>query len=583
MNRHLPRRRRFLKSALRAGGLTLTPAAITRALATPAARQTGTLQDLQHIVVLTQENRSFDHYFGALPGVRGFADPFPLPLPGGHTVWSQPRAADPRKPAPATPNRLLPFHLDTRAQPAHMRSAGTPHTWPDAQQAWDQGRMADWPGAKGNQTMAHFAPQDLPFQAALAQAFTLCDAYHCSVQAGTLPNRHFLQSGTHDPLGTGNGPVIYNDIEGFGPATGPGSEQHYLWTTYAERLQAAGVSWQVYQDLDDNFDDNALSAYKRFRDAFHRRPGADDTLRQRAGSSGGLQRLRDDVLRGRLPQVSWIIGTAEGSEHPWKSSPAQGAEYTAQVLDALTANPAVWSRTVLLINYDENDGFFDHVPPPAPPSLLGSSGPGLPAEQALAGSSSVSTEGEYHLRLATGHTSAAERRWLGRPYGLGPRVPMFVVSPWSRGGWVCSEVFDHTSVIQLMEARFGVKEPNISPWRRAVCGDLLATLDFRAAATPAPAPSPQAPATAAAAARARQFKDTPAAEPPAVQPAPLQPAGARPALALRAARPRPGQRPGPAPASAQPRCGRGRAACGRPPAAAGHPPPPHPGAGPRGP
>lgn len=517
-------RRRFLEAAAQAGGLAAWPAAIDRAFAMPADRRTGTLRDVQHIVVLTQENRSFDHYFGGLNGVRGFADPFPVPLPGGRTVWSQPR--QPAKgQAQATPARIAPYHLDTRANFALMRAAGTPHRWPDAQQAWDHGRMADWPAAKGNHAMAYFGAADLPFQTALANAFTLCDAYHCAIQAGTHPNRYFLNTGTHDPSGRGLGPAMYNDFEDFGPAQGPGSEQGYRWTTYAERLQAAGVSWHVYQDLPDNFGDNSLAGFRRFRDAFHRRSSGDEALRERAGSGGGLARLRQDVVDGRLPQVSWIVGTAEGSEHPWTSSPAQGADYTARVIEALTANPEVWSRTVLLINYDENDGFFDHMPPPAPPSARR-----ISPRFELAGRSTVDTLGEYHLHLPAGHDGSEDVPYLGRPYGLGPRVPMFVVSPWSRGGWVCSQVFDHTSVIRLMEARFGVPEPNISAWRRAVCGDLTAALDF---ASPEPrATRVSLPSTTALAQRARTLGDATLPLPPDTEQAPVQAAGVRPARAL---------------------------------------------------
>ncbi|HRD85958.1 MAG TPA: alkaline phosphatase family protein, partial [Rubrivivax sp.] len=214
-----------------------------------------------------------------------------------------------------------------------------------------------------------FDRADLPWQAALADAFTLCDAYHCSFMGGTHPNRYYLNTGTIDPFGRGGGPALYNDFDDFGPAQGAASGAGYSWTTYAERLQAAGVDWHVYQDLADNFGDNSLAAFRRFRDAYHGRTTADRALVERAGTTGAIDRLAADVQAGRLPAVSWIVGTAEGSEHPWKSSPAQGAEYVARVLQALTSNPEVWGHTVLLINYDENDGYFDHVPPPAPPSV----------------------------------------------------------------------------------------------------------------------------------------------------------------------------------------------------------------------
>lgn len=491
---------------------------IERARAVGPLRRHGDLRDVQHVVVLTQENRSFDHYFGALNGVRGFADPFPVPLPGGRTVWSQP-AAD------GSGRRLLPFPLDTGAQFELMRVEGTPHRWPDAQQAWDHGRMARWPAAKEDHSLAFFAPAGLPFHTALADAFTVCDAYFCSFQGGTWPNRLYMWTGTHDPQGLGGGPALYNEFEDFGrPDTAAG----YRWTTYAERLEAAGVSWQVYQDVADNFGDNPLAGFKAFRDAFHRRPGHAPRLRERAATTRALDALRADVLDGRLPQVSWVVAPIADSEHPWPSSPAQGADYTARVLDALLADPDVWARTVLLVNYDENDGYFDHVPPPAPPSVL--EWHADPARRRFAGLSRVSTEGEYHERLAPEHREASELQWLHRPYGLGPRVPLFVVSPWSRGGWVCSEVFDHTSVLRFLERRFGIAAPEVSPWRRAVCGDLTSAFDF---AAPQPAVHDLGlPDTRAAAARARALPGTTRPLPPARAAAPAQPAGPRPARAL---------------------------------------------------
>lgn len=522
------KRRRFIgqvaQGALAAGAGWV--GILERALAQAPARRTGTLQDVAHVVVLMQENRSFDHYFGWMNGVRGFADPFPLPAPGGRSVWLQPR--DPGEPASAGAAPFVaPFRLDTTTAPALMRAEGTPHRWIDAQQAWDHGRMAHWPAAKRNHAMACFGPEALAFQVALADAFTLCDAYHCSFQGGTHPNRYFLNTGTIDPSGGGGGPALYNDFEDFGPASGAGSERGYAWTTYAERLQAAGVGWRVYQDLDDNFGDNSLAGFRRFRDAFHRRSAGDEALVDRGASTGGLRRLRDDVVAGRLPEVSWIVGTAEGSEHPWKSSPVQGAAYVAQVLDALTSNPEVWARTVLFVNYDENDGYFDHVPPPAPPSVVRS----VDGRFEYAGASTVDTLGEYHLRLPPGVHGRDETEMLGRPYGLGPRVPMFVVSPWSRGGWVCSEVFDHTSVIRFMEARFGVREPNISAWRRAVCGDLTGALDF--AANPGAAPMRvTVPETSQAAQRARAWLGTVRPRPPAIVMPLMQRRGPRPARAL---------------------------------------------------
>ncbi|QYY28644.1 phospholipase C, phosphocholine-specific [Cupriavidus pinatubonensis] len=458
-------RRSFLKlagsSAAAAAALAAFPPAIRRALAIPANNATGSIRDVEHVVILMQENRSFDHYFGTLRGVRGFGDRFPIPLAGGLNVWQQTYAS-------GTARTVLPYHLDSTAGNA-QRVSGTPHTYPDAQNAWDLGRMNKWPTYKNTQSMGYYTEAELDFQFALANAFTICDAYHCGFHGGTNPNRLFHWTGTNDPSGTHGGPVIDNSGDSF-----TGSNTPYTWTTYPERLEAAGVSWKVYQNMPDNYTDNPLAGFKQYRDANLARGNAangspypayassDDAINplikgisNTMPDAGFLQALRDDIAAGKLPQVTWIVAPANYSEHPGPSSPVQGAWYTQEVLNALTANPAVWSKTVLLVNFDENDGFFDHVPPPCAPGY---------ENGVLAGASTVATDGEYHTDQ--------------KPYGPGPRVPMYVISPWSRGGWVNSQVFDHTSVLRFIEARFGVAETNVTAYRRAVAGDLTSAFNF---------------------------------------------------------------------------------------------------------
>ena len=495
-------RRSLLSAGAALAGAAALPPAIARAAAIAPDRRTGTIRDVEHVVILMQENRGFDHYFGTMRGVRGFGDRFPIPVTSSdgapRTVWQQ---LD-RK-AHGSPRLVSPFHLDTDKQFALMRLEGTPHTWPDAQAAWDEGRMAHWPEAKHQRAMGHYARADLPFQFALAEAFTICDAYHCAVQTGTNTNRLFLWSGTNDPTGQAGGPAIGNSHDSL--VENGGAADPYRWTTTPERMQAAGIDWRIYQDMADNFTDNPLVGFHAYREAHHGR--GDPELKDRALTTRGLDVLKADVLAGRLPQVSYVIATAAGSEHPNPSSPAQGAAYTAELLDALTADPKVWARTVLFVMFDENDGFFDHVPPPAPPSR-GSDGKVL-------GGSTIDLAGEYHDVPSTGDAEADTPAYRGRPYGLGPRVPMYVVSPWSRGGWVNSETFDHTSVIRFLEARFGFHEPNVSAWRRAICGDLTSAFDFAAsdAATPS-LPDPHAQAIRAAAIKGQVSPQAPASSGP---------------------------------------------------------------------
>ncbi|MBT9458243.1 MAG: phospholipase C, phosphocholine-specific [Burkholderiaceae bacterium] len=522
-------RRSFLRTVASAAGasaaLATFPPAIQRALAISANNRTGTIQDVEHIVVLTQENRAFDHYFGTLNGVRGFADPFPVPVVNktgiaGRNVWVQPNAvtAVPGRPSPG-PVAIAPFHLNTVQNFAYMRVSGTPHSWGDSQLAWDQGRMNAWPKAKNNHSLGHFTEADLPFQFAMANAFTICDHYHCATQTGTNTNRLLLWTGTNDPLRLGNGPSTDNSHDWFNE----NPLDDYTWTTYPERLQSAGITWQVYQNMADNFTDNSLAGFRVFRDAWYKRPGYSEQLLARGISTRDLDKLKEDVLADKLPQVSWVVATAEGSEHPGPSSPAQGADYTAKVLDALTSNPEVWSKTVLFINFDENDGFFDHMPPPAAPSYqVWDADPG---KAQLAGASTVDTTGEYHHIL--NGTPATHQH---KPYGLGPRVPMYVISPWSKGGWVNSQVADHTSVIRFIEKRFGVMEPNISAWRRAVCGDLSSAFNF--ADPQDSAFFEQLPQTLALANKARALPGTTTPPVPGSLAAPVQNAGVRPARAL---------------------------------------------------
>lgn len=444
MMRPLPRRS-FLQMAAAAAGVAAFPPSIRRALAIPAQVKTGTIMDVEHVVILMQENRSFDHYFGTMAGVRGFGDRVTIPLPGGRSVWEQQLGNG---------TTVLPYHLDATVGNA-QRVNGAPHSYPDAQGAWAKGALGHWPQFKQPWSMGYYEEAELPFQFALAQAFTVCDAYHCAFHGGTNPNRLFMFTGMNDPFATGGGPAITNQNDSLGPP-----EAGFTWTTYAERLEAAGVSWKVYQDLADNFSDNSLAGFRQYREPFFNQTpsplvakGLSTTL-----TGANLDGLRQDVLAGTLPQVSYVVAPAVWSEHPGPSSPVQGGWYTQEVLNALTADPDVWGRTVLLVMFDENDGYFDHVPPPCAPSRN--------ADLSLAGASTVDDTAERY----SGD---------GGVFGPGPRVPMWVVSPWSRGGWVDSEAFDHTSIIRFLENRFGVTEPNLSPWRRAVLGDLTSAFDFR--------------------------------------------------------------------------------------------------------
>ncbi len=474
-------RRHFLTGAATTGAAALAlsafPPSIRRALAIPANNKTGTIQDVEHVVILMQENRSFDHYFGTLMGVRGFGDRFTIPLPKGMNVWQQ---------SDASGTAILPYHLDSTKGNA-QRVSGTPHSWSDGQNAWDGGRTYQWARYKTNAAMGYFKEAELPYQFALANAFTLCDEYHCSMHTGTNSNRMFHWTGTNGPTGAGVA-TVNNEWDSI-----DSSAKGYEWKTYPERLQEAKVSWIVYQNMPENFGDNPLAGFKQYRLANEASgkpvsnddpspvydPASDDArnplykgIANTMGDGGFLEQFRQDIRNGKLPQVSWIVAPATYSEHPGPSSPVQGGWYIQETLDALTAVPEVWSKTVLLINFDENDGYFDHYPSPAAPSI---NPDGTPAGKTTLPVDALKPEYFNHPKPpgTTGQPAPD-----GRVYGPGVRVPMYVVSPWSRGGWVNSQAFDHTSVLRFIEARFGVKETNISAFRRAVCGDLTSAFNF---------------------------------------------------------------------------------------------------------
>jgi phospholipase C len=515
-------RRTFLQlmGLTAATSLTTFKANIAKALAIPAHNPTGTLQDVQHIIILMQENRPFDHHFGTLRGVRGFNDPravkIDLPLQSGNgttpaSVFLQPAGAaniaagfavspssvgGPADGADVVP----PFRVNPDSISPGLTTLGgtyfngTGHGWNGTHAAWNNGQYDQWAIQKGPIAMSYMNRADLPYHYALADAFTVGDAYFCSIMGPTNPNRTYLWSGCVGNLsnlgpggadGQGAGPMTYNGL----------SINNAYWTfpTFPEVLTAAGISWKIYQDLAGatfvpdfgdgtgnnyagNFTDNSVLYFNQYATAPANSPlfqnGCTGTEiiniipSTSAPESAWLawaehlfDRLRTDVQNGTLPQVSWIVAPAGYTEHA--DYPLNyGAWYISQVFDILVSNPDVFSKTALIINYDEADGSFDHITPP------------FPAQNAAYGASTVSIENE----IVTG--SGEPQPFLSGPIGLGTRVPLLVISPWSKGGFVNSQVFDHTSVVQFIEKRFGVVEPNISPWRRAVVGDLTSAFSF---------------------------------------------------------------------------------------------------------
>ncbi|MGI8559777.1 MAG: phospholipase C [Solirubrobacteraceae bacterium] len=405
---------------------------IARALAA-APTKPGHLKDIEHVVILMQENRSFDHYFGTLRGVRGFGDP------KGRRAFAQ---------AGYNGGKLLPFHLATHGSPQCMPDIT--HEWAAQHASWNNGRMdsfvrthiAEDGAAAGPATMGYYKGGDIGFYTALAKAFTLCDGYHCSVLGPTDPNRLYSMSASIDPDGEAGGPLLETLVGRRGSLAGT-----FNWTTMPEQLSAHGVSWKVYTDPAGGVLDNVLPYFRNFQ-------------RNPALQARGLQPkyptdFLADVASGELPHVSWVLAGLPQSEHPGFSTAKAGESVARDVVHALTSHPKVWHRTALFINWDENGGFFDHVAPPVPH-------PG--------------TAGEF---LTMANLPAIAKGVRG-PIGLGFRVPLLIVSPFARGGFVSSTTFDHTSVLKFLERRFGAEVPNLSAWRRRTVGDLTSAFNFAA-------------------------------------------------------------------------------------------------------
>lgn len=561
-------RRAFLKKiSLAAGGAAFwntLPASIQKAFAINPDVNTS-FEDAEHIVFLMQENRSFDHCFGTLQGVRGFNDPRFITLPGGNPVWLQ----NNKKGQVYPPYRLN--IKDTKI----TWMGGLPHSWEDQTDARNHGKHNGWLDAKkpGNKaykdmplTMGYYTREDIPFYYALADAFTVCDQHFCSSLTGTTANRTYFWTGKLRAAAGAQADVRNSDLY---------YNREANWKTFPELLEENNISWRIYQNeisvdsgLDDesdswlsNFTDNNMEWFSQYNVRFYK--AHYDFLRKRTGElpieineleqqlktvsknkaqkiskiitqkkeqlekyqnelliwnpenfdklssfqknlhlkafttnmddpdyrstenfsydDNGEQRnillpkgdvlhqFREDVTNGKLPVVSWLVAPQYFSDHP--SAPWFGAWYISEVLDILTKNPEVWKKTIFILTYDENDGYFDHVPPFTAPKPND--------EESGKVSEGINTADDYVLLAEELNRKGLDPKDAREgPVGLGYRVPMIIASPWSRGGWVNSQVFDHTSSLRFLETFLSkktgreIRENNISDWRRLVCGNL---------------------------------------------------------------------------------------------------------------
>ena len=490
-----PTRRDILKAGAATGGALALGGVSPELLRAIAATQPtcGSLSDVKNIVIFIQENRSFDHYFGRYKGVRGFDDRTVRlsSADDGTAVFKQ---AYPAGAIPGVPDPLLPFHINT-TEPSTSQGECTNdigHQWADQHAMWNGGRMNNWvnrhltsnPGGNGKFaaiTMGYYQGSpardhsgDVDLYWALADNFTICDNYHCSVIGGTDINRLYSMTGTADPdCWDGGGQFL--DTKTSTSIQTPGADlgTGHRWKPYPELLTAAGITWKVYGTPDAHLGDNVLRYFPQYRPV-----GGDPTLTANAfGSNAFPADFAADALTGRLPQVSWVLGSLVDTEHA--PAPVEWGQDDAQKIVLALLNSPQWPSTALFITYDENGGFFDHVPPPVPSG------------------GAAQHPGEFFNVAKLGPTALTEGAgFLNQPVGLGFRVPALVISPFTRnanpggGPLVCSDSFDHTSLLRFVEAVFKVpvprrhaatKTPGLSAWRQANTGDMTSSFNFAAA------------------------------------------------------------------------------------------------------
>jgi phospholipase C len=383
------------------------------------------LEQIKHVVILMQENRSFDEYYGTFPGAAGFFDPPSYFTDQYGSLW--------------------PFRMSTFSA-SGLESDICQHSWPTFHSLYSGGPNA-WAltsgGAPSNppSVLGYYAADDIPFHWALASTFALCDNYFCSVLGPTESNRLVLMTGTT----AGGQPP--DDITGNPGYAGYSAPPPSTWVTYPDMLTAASpaVSWTVY---DEQY--NAPAWYQGAAPSPINGWGDLNILNQFPNwgdYSGNPQHYQTtpnqfeaDAQSGSLPTVSWIIPPFGLTE--WEDNhPSDAAYYIAQKLDAIL--DYAWDSTVLILTYDEFGGRFDHVRHPLP-------------------------------------TSAEEPYIDGQAIGPGLRVPAIIISPWTVGGPVQHDPFDHTSIVQFLEKITGVPCTNLPAggWRRNTFGDLTSVFDF---------------------------------------------------------------------------------------------------------
>lgn len=466
----------------------------------PIDDESGSLEDIEHVILFMQENRSLDHYFGTLRGVRGFGDPRPLTQQwNGKPVWEQSQISGGNVIFGFNYYTARPFQLEQpNTETSQVFLIDPPHHFLDSTGATNKGKMDSWLAQKGEGAFCHYSEKDLPLYFQLAKAFTVCDANFCSLNGPTDPNRSFYFTGTSSQLHEN----LFFSLKQGTVFSFADNLLKLDWKTYPEHLDDLGVTWKMYQegpshDEDRPFEGNYNCNTVKFFNQCAK--WANASLYDKVNVTNKVLRtvenvpsqLEQDVINDALPAVSWIIAPEAFTEHP-KYPPYFGEFYIHEILRCLAANPKVWRKTAFIITFDENGGFFDHVPPPTPPlrDSYGKVSPEINVETKNFISPDRRADIENTIAdITDGRLNALMQGQIGEPVpaGLGSRVPMLVISPWSIGGRVCSEVFDHTSNLKFVETWLRAKgkitddKPyeRISSWRHHMTGDLTSAFDFK--------------------------------------------------------------------------------------------------------
>jgi phospholipase C len=345
------------------------------------------LDKIHHVVWIIQENHSFDNYFGTFPGADGLPPSTCLPkLPGSKDC-------------------VKPFHMPP-AQPL----VDLEHSWETAHAAYNHGAMNGFVWAEGSPyTMGYYDERDIPNYWRYARHFTLCDRFFSSEMSGSSPNHVYTvaaQSGETNNIGSLRQLEKWtDDPDGFS------------FASIIRRFAGQNVTWKYYVEtrpLPRGANPNLLSrmAYPNPRvfTLWNPLPGFKG-IRENPSRMRRLvpeTQYFQDLRKGSLPQVSWLIPDFQDSEHP-PEPVGQGMWYVTRLINALMQS-RYWNDSVIFLTWDDYGGFYDHAEPPEVDA-----------------------------------------------YGYGPRVPMIVISPYARLNYVSHDTYDFTSVLKFIEQRWNLR------------------------------------------------------------------------------------------------------------------------------